>query len=133
MLYISDLAVDDSDDLIIENGDFILEDDGYKSSIQVAERRANAKCDTFLLDDINAGLERLINQNIELSKPEIIYELTRVLMANGLFSSNDFEIKVNTDKETKTLQVFVKIKSQDTDSEGFRVIIDSILNQNSYR
>lgn len=132
MLYISDLAVDDSDDIIIDNGDFVLEDDGYKSCIQIAERRVNAKQDTFLLDDINAGLERLINQNIELCKPDILYEISRVMRANNLFSSSDFDIKINTDKDTKTLQIFVRIKSDETDSDGFKVIIDT-QNQNSYR
>lgn len=133
MLPITDFAVDEADDIIIQNGDFILEGDIYKACIQTAERRSAAREDTFMIDDINAGLEKLIYQHIDSAKSDIIYELTRVLKADGLLDSTDFEIKVTEDTDKKRLQVFVKITSPYyTESEGYRVLIDQ-LNQISFR
>lgn len=132
MLWIYDLKQDDAGDLILENGDFIIEDDGYKSAIITAENRANARTDDFILDSCAAGLESLLYKNLEKSKYDIEYQLRNCLLKDNLFSSGDFDIKILSDNDNKTSQVFVKIKSNNTTSNGFRVIIDQLQNS-SYR
>jgi hypothetical protein len=131
MLPIIDYKTNLSDDLCIENGDIAIETDLYTSTVKTGERRASARYDDFPLNDISAGLERYLYQNIESSKSEILYDLRNVLKANHLFLTSDFDIIIpNTDN--KFLQVFIKLKTGLTDSDGFRVIVDQ-LNQNSYR
>ena len=132
MLFVLDLKQDEAGDLLIENGDFTLEDDGYKAAILTAENRACARSDDFVLDACGAGIETLLYKDLEKTKYDIIYQLTSALKKDGLFDDSDFEIKINTDKDEKTSQVFIKIKSETETSEGFRVIVDQ-LNQNSYR
>lgn len=132
MLWINDLKIDESGDLLIENGDFSIEEDGYKSTIITAENRANARVDDFILDGCGAGIETLLYKDLEKSKYDIIYQLTAALKKDSLLDSRDFDIQVTTDKDTKTSQVFIKIKSSETASEGYRIIINQLQN-GSYR
>jgi len=131
MLYIIDLKTDESDDLVLENGNISLEDDEYISTIKTGERRVSARGDDFILDDIGAGLEKYMYQNLENSKSGIVFDVSKSLRAGGLFSDSDFEV-ITLASENKVAQVFIKINSGLTKSQGFRVIIDQ-LNQNSYR
>jgi hypothetical protein len=97
----------------------------------VAERRCSARFDDFPLDECGAGIERYIYQDIDSATYNIRDDIDRVMSQDSLFSISDFSIIIPKTNQS-TLQPFIKINSSQTDSNGFRVIVDKF-NQNSYR
>lgn len=130
MLPITDFRCDESDDIIISDGDILIEDDFTVSTIKTGERRASARVDDFPLNNAGAGIEKYLRHGIKKNKENIIEDLRRTLTDDSLFDDNDISIVIPT--EDKDLQIFVKIKCSSSASDGFRVYIDK-LNQQAYR
>lgn len=135
MKYIVDAKVDETDDLILINNEILLEDSVLQTNLNIAGRRIVGRYDdASLRDDLFAGLERfLFSKNIFNSVYDIKNAIVRCLARDGLFASNEYEVKITESTTPKEAKIYIIFKTPLLDNvKTFKIFID-VENQRVYR
>lgn len=132
MLYITDIATDDSDDIILTD-DVVGEESYSLSTIKVAERRLKGRYDDLPLDNCTAGLERYIQTRGKYPPYIIKSEIRRALGADNLLQNKDYDLVVGDIDQSGRMPITLRFNGLllDTD-DTFKILID-LTNQTSYR
>lgn len=137
MLFVTDLLVDNADDIVL-SGDIEDEPNYGINLVRCAERRVSARYDDFLLDDISAGIERFILQKeVSSTISDIETAIRTCLSKNALFYSNEYDVYILEATKDGKLPIILKFRAQNFPAEyadrlTFRVTIN-IENQRSYK
>ena len=132
---ITDLQVDETDDIIIQSDDFLIESNTLQTSLNVAGRRIVARYDDSpLRDGLCAGLERyLFSTNLKNSVYDIKSTIIKVLSRDNLFNSSEFDVRIAPTDNPREAKLYIVFKPPFLSTVStFKIYVD-IENQRVYK
>jgi hypothetical protein len=132
---ITDLQVDEMDDIILQSSDLLIDSNPLRTSLNAAARRIVARYDDApFRDGLCAGLERfLFSTNIKKASYDVKSAIIKVLSRDNLFNSNEFEVKLVNSENPREAKLYIVFKPQFLSSvPTFKIFVD-IENQRVYK
>lgn len=133
MQIIIDAAVDNADDIILTD-DIEVDADPLSSLLNCIRRRLTARLDDFQYDEVAAGLESMLGQNINIAKFSIEEAIRRCLSTDFLLSAGDYNVYVLDPTPEGKLPIILKLNFPNADENlaTFKVMVN-LKNQRAYK